>query len=125
MGHAGLPELRGVSAALPSPHICFKGVWTMNDNSPTLEVQDNREEHRFEAKLADGMAIAAYSLGNGIITFTHTEVPQAYEGRGIGTALVEAALADVRKRGLKVVPRCAFFATYFERHPEVRDLLAD
>jgi predicted GNAT family acetyltransferase len=51
-------------------------------------------------------------------------VPPAYEGRGVASELAKAALADARRRGLRVVPRCAFFASYFRRHPEQQDLLA-
>jgi hypothetical protein len=33
-------------------------------------------------------------------------------------------LADARTAGEKVTPRCPFFASHFERHPEDADLLA-
>ena len=55
--------------------------------------------------------------------FTHTEVPEAHEGQGIGTALIEHALASARERGLKVIPICPFFAAYMKKHSEVQDLL--
>jgi len=74
-------------------------------------------------KVASGEAIAAYALHAGKIIFTHTEVPSAYGGRGIGSALVRFALASARTRGLKVVPVCPFVAAYIEKHPEEQDLL--
>lgn len=88
------------------------------------EVTDNRSESRFEMKAEGQTAIAAYRLGEGRIDFTHTEVPPALEGRGIGSALIKGALDQVRGWGLKVVPTCPFVKAYIDRHDEYRDLLA-
>ena len=55
--------------------------------------------------------------------FTHTEVPEGHEGKGIGTMLIRFALDAARERGLKVIPICPFFAAYMQKHPEVQDLL--
>ena len=63
-------------------------------------------------------------FGRGGSRFTHTEVPDALEGRGIGKRLVKAALDDARAQGLKVVPVCPFVKHYIENHPETQDLLA-
>jgi hypothetical protein len=89
-----------------------------------LAVRDNPERHRFEIELGDGAyAIAEYTLPEGKIMFTHTEVPPEHEGQGIGTMLIEAGLAAARERGLKVIPICPFFARYIQRHAQVQDLL--
>ncbi|HET7709649.1 MAG TPA: GNAT family N-acetyltransferase [Sphingomicrobium sp.] len=88
-----------------------------------LRIRDNPDKHRFEADLGDAVAIAEYNLLSKVIMFTHTEVPKAYEGRGIGTRLIEFALAAARERGLKVIPICPFFAAYMKEHREVQDLL--
>ena len=89
-----------------------------------MKVLDNSERHRFEIDLGDGQfAFAEYTLPAGKIMFTHTEVPQSHEGRGIGTVLIEAGLAAARERGLKVIPICPFFAAYMQKHAEVQDLL--
>ena len=91
---------------------------------PKLEIRDNPERHRFEADLGDGsIAFAEYRMQEGKIVFTHTEVPSAHEGQGIGTALIRFALAAARERGLKVVPLCPFFAAYMKKHEEVQDLI--
>jgi len=89
-----------------------------------LVIRDNPERHRFEADLDDGsFAFAEYLLLKGRIIFTHTDVPEAHEGKGLGTALIKAGLAAARERGLKVIPICPFFAAYMRRHEEVQDLL--
>ena len=87
-------------------------------------IRDNPEHHRFEIDLGDGQfAIAEYTLPEGKIMFTHTEVPPGHEGQGLGTALIRAGLASARERGLKVIPICPFFAAYMKSHEEVQDLL--
>lgn len=90
----------------------------------TYAIIDNPQKHRFEADLGDGsLAIAEYDLEPGKIIFTHTEVPAAHGGHGIGTALIRFALKAARERGLLVVPLCPFFAAYIKKHPEEHDLL--
>jgi hypothetical protein len=93
-------------------------------SAPTLTVRDNPERNRFEIDLGDGsIAIAEYTLPAGKIMFTHTEVPEAHEGKGVGTTLIRFALDAARERGLKVIPICPFFAAYMQKHEEVQDLL--
>lgn len=89
-------------------------------------VRDNPARHRFEIDLGDGtFAIAVYILSPGQVRFTHTGVPHAHEGKGLGTLLIKAALASARERGLKVIPSCPFFAAYIRNHPEEQDLLGN
>jgi predicted GNAT family acetyltransferase len=96
----------------------------MPDAASSYAIRDNVEKHRFEIDLGDGsFAIAQYALPKGKIIVTHTEVPPAHEGEGLGTALIKFALASARERGLKVIPICPFFAAYIKKHTEVQDLL--
>ena len=88
------------------------------------EVRNNEAEQRYELEVDGQLALAAYRLSDDRIVFTHTEVPEALEGRGVGSRLIKAALDDVRARGLKAVPACAFVKHYMEKHPEVQDLRA-
>jgi len=93
-------------------------------NAKTHAIVDNGDRRRFEIDLGGGVfAFAEYTLPEGKIIFTHTEVPEAYEGQGIGTALIEHALSSARERSLKVIPICPFFAAYMKKHAEVQDLL--
>lgn len=90
------------------------------------QVRDVPEENRFVA-VVDGEEVgtAAYELGAGVITFTHTVVDDAVEGQGIGSALVRHALDAVGRAGQRRVdPQCPFVAEWIERHPDYRDLLA-
>lgn len=93
--------------------------------SETLQALNNTAKHRFEVSLDDQTAFAEYKLAAGEITLTHTEVPQAFEGRGVGSQLAKAALGYAREHGLKVVPLCPFMAAYITKHPEWHDLVKD
>ncbi len=88
-----------------------------------LELRNNPDEKRYEAQLGEHIAVAAYFPGPSILTFTHTEVPEALEGQGTGSALIRYALEDVRARGLKIAPLCPFVAAFIRRHPEYRELV--
>ena len=88
---------------------------------------DNPEQHRFEIKKAGALAgYAEYNLLKGAILLTHTEVLPAFEGQGIGSKLAKSVLAEVRKRGLNVIPQCTFMAGYIRKHPaEYLDLVQE
>lgn len=80
---------------------------------------DNPELHRYELYVGEELAgQIAYSQRNGAVTLIHTEVDPAFKGRGLGDAIVAAALADLEERGLRMIPVCPFVRSYLERHPE-------
>jgi predicted GNAT family acetyltransferase len=87
------------------------------------EVKDNPEKNQFELIIDGHVALAAYRLKPGVITFTHTEVPKELGGRGIGSQLAKGALDQARARGLKVVPLCPFIKAYIEKNPAYQDLV--
>lgn len=59
----------------------------------------------------------------GAVDFRSTWVPQAARGRGVGEALVHAALEWARAEGLTVIPTCWFVEAVARRHPETAALL--
>jgi uncharacterized protein len=63
--------------------------------------------------------------GSHIIIVDHTLVPKEMGGMGVGKALVQHMVEDVRARGLKVVPLCPFTRAMLEKHPEWQDVLKD
>ncbi|WP_447007603.1 GNAT family N-acetyltransferase [Saccharothrix isguenensis] len=85
-----------------------------------VSVSENPEQSRYEVRLDGELGgVAEYTLADGVITFTHTEV--GIEGEGLGSKLVRHALEDVRAKGLTVVPQCPFVRGYLEKHPELKE----
>jgi predicted GNAT family acetyltransferase len=89
-----------------------------------IQIRDNPEQTRFEAQIGDSIAIAQYRLSGKTMTFTHTEVPEALQGQGVGSSLVKAALEHARTQNYKVGPLCQYVAEYIQRHPEYADLVS-
>jgi len=89
-----------------------------------MTVRDNADELRYEIDEAGEVrGFIQYRRGDGVLTLVHTDVEPKWEGHGVGSALVQGALEDIRARGLKVRPLCPFVAAYIERHPEYGDLV--
>jgi uncharacterized protein len=85
---------------------------------PEVRVVDAPERSRFEAFVDGQLAgFLLYELSPGAITLVHTEVDDAFAGRGVGGRLVAETLRDVRQRGLEVVPRCPFVVRWMRAHP--------
>ena len=91
---------------------------------PTITVTHNPAASRFEADVQGHLALCEYRLRDGVMAFTHTEVPAVLEGQGVAGALVAAALAWCREQGFKAQPLCSYVALYMKRHPETLDLMA-
>ena len=89
------------------------------------ETRHNRDESRYEGWVDGALAgFAAYELDGPRIVFTHTEVDDAYEGTGVGSAIARGALDNVREQGnLRVVSRCAFITSWIDQHPDYQDLV--
>lgn len=87
-------------------------------------MRDNAAESRFEAYVDGELAgFSAYELSDGVITFTHTEIDDAFEGHGVGSTLVRQALDQVRADGeLRVRALCPFVRTWIDKHPDYGDL---
>ncbi|WP_312822900.1 GNAT family N-acetyltransferase [Epilithonimonas sp.] len=61
--------------------------------------------------------------GNDKIIIDHTEVEQAYNGKGVGKAMVYKAVEFARDNNLKIIPLCPFAKATFQKNEEIRDVL--
>jgi uncharacterized protein len=87
------------------------------------EATDNAARHRYEMLVDGETAYVTYVRHGERITLTHTEVPKALAGRGIGSALARSVLDDIRRRGLRVIAECEFMEGFIRRNPAYADLL--
>lgn len=93
--------------------------------APDVEVTDQPQRLRYEITVdGERAGFTQYADHHGVRTFVHTEIDDRFEGMGLASRLIHDALADVRARGMTIVPQCPFVRSYVERHPEVADLLA-
>lgn len=88
-----------------------------------VTVRDNTQRSRFEMDVEGGVAFAAYRADEAVVVVSHTEVPAALHGRGLGSKLVRGMLDLIRASNRKVVPRCGFVAAFIRAHPEYQDLV--
>src|SRR3954471_9097797 len=89
-----------------------------------VSVIDNAEELRYELRL-DGVFVAEirYRSEPGVRVLVDVDLEPRLEGHGLGSRLVEAALDDLRARGLAVVPHAPFVADFIRLRPEYADLV--
>ncbi|MBT2187958.1 GNAT family N-acetyltransferase [Sphingobium nicotianae] len=87
-------------------------------------IRHNEALHRYELEVDGGLVFADYRPQGDKLLIVHTETPPALQGRGLAGQLVKGMLADIRARGLKIVPQCSYIVAYLQRHPEERDLVA-
>jgi NAD+ kinase len=89
-------------------------------------VVDSFEQQRYEVILGGEVAgVLHYRRHGDHVELMHTEIDQAFEGRGLGSRLAAGALEDARRRGTPVVVTCPFVNRFLERHPDYRDVVAD
>lgn len=92
-----------------------------------ITVEDTPKGGRYVARIVGKPeAEMTYSrAGEKILIIDHTGVPDELGGMGVGKALVEYMVHDVRARGLKVIPLCPFTNATLRKHPEWQDILRD
>ncbi|HJS47015.1 MAG TPA: GNAT family N-acetyltransferase [Gemmatimonadales bacterium] len=90
-----------------------------------MEITHDAPRHRFTVQLEGGAGELQYDeLAGGVIDFHHTWVDPAIRKQGTAAELVRAGVAWARSQDRKVEPTCPYVRSWFERHPEERDLLA-
>lgn len=90
-----------------------------------VTVVNNEALHRYEARIGDAVAgYSVYQATTSIVVIEHTEVDPAYEGQGVGSALVAGMLDDIRDKGQhKVLAVCPFVRSWLGKHHDYRELV--
>jgi predicted GNAT family acetyltransferase len=93
----------------------------MTDHTHVL---DNPAHSRYEL-IADGevAGYVQYTDDGQRIVLVHTEVGEAYAGRGYGSRVVRGTLDLIRETGRPMVNECPFITRWVARNPEYADLV--
>ncbi len=93
---------------------------------PEIEVRRSETAGRYEAIVDNAVAgFAEFRTDGEVVILPHTVVDDAYEGQGVGSALVRQTLEDLRARGARIRPTCPFVRSWLDRHPDYTDLVVD
>jgi predicted GNAT family acetyltransferase len=89
------------------------------DADGDTRVELNAERSRYELYVGGELAgFAQYHDSGSRAVFTHSEIDDAFAGRGLGKVLASGALDDAVAREKVIVPRCSFIAAYLRKNPE-------
>jgi predicted GNAT family acetyltransferase len=69
------------------------------------------------------VGLAAFAERDGQRVFRHTEVDEAFGGRGLATVMIGEALAATRADGLRIVAVCPMVAAYVNKHNDFDDIV--
>lgn len=83
-----------------------------------LPLINDKSSRQFEMEVDGRMAKMEYELNGTRMFLTHSSVPKALAGTGVGTALVEKVFAYIEENHLKLVPMCPFVTAHLRKHPE-------
>lgn len=97
----------------------------MAEQREPVEVVRLPAEERFEIRTGGEPAYLSYAEMDGRLYLMHTEVPEAFGGRGLGGELLRAALEHARGAGMQVVAFCPYAKVWLGRHPEYAELVAE
>ncbi|WP_419489255.1 GNAT family N-acetyltransferase [Chryseobacterium bernardetii] len=94
-----------------------------------IEVKQNNDEKHgsFEAFIDGRLAgMMTYTwAGEERFIIDHTEVEEAYNGKGVGKEMLLAAVDFARKNGKKIIPLCPFAKASFQKSEELQDVLVN
>lgn len=85
---------------------------------------NNEKQQQFEFDIDGYTPLIEYVNRDENIFLTHTEVPAAIEGKGVGSQLVEKTLLYIKNKNKHVVPLCPFVSAYIKKHPKWVGLVA-
>jgi NAD+ kinase len=100
------------------------GIGDGTDAAANATVVDNFEQSRYEVLLGGELAgVLYYRRVQGQLELTHTEIDQAFQGRGLAGRLAAGALTDARTRSGRVLVSCPYVTGFVQRHPEYSDVV--
>jgi len=89
----------------------------------SLDIIHDLDAREFLARVDGHRAVLQYELSDGLMSITHTRVPEGARNRGIAAALTRAALDAARAAGWKVKPLCTYAIEFMRTHADYADLV--
>lgn len=74
--------------------------------------------HLFTTEVDGFRAKLEYTLADGVMSITHTGVPQAIGGRGVAADLMRAALRFAGENAWSVNPLCSYAAAFMRKRAQ-------
>ncbi|MBP2188868.1 AhpD family alkylhydroperoxidase [Nocardia goodfellowii] len=91
----------------------------MTDSTPEATVVRNDDKKRYEISYGGKLAgFAEYEERGDETVFTHTEIDDAFSGKGLGKVLAKVAIEDTIALERVIRPLCPFIKAYLDKHPE-------
>lgn len=92
-----------------------------------VKQSNNEKNGNFEAFIDGNHAgLMTYTwAGNERFIIDHTEVEEAYNGKGVGKEMLLAAVDFARKNSKTIIPLCPFAKATFQKHEELQDVLVN
>jgi predicted GNAT family acetyltransferase len=69
------------------------------------------------------VGLAAFADRGRQRVFFHTEVDDAFGGRGLASVLIGEALARTKAEGMRIVPVCPMVIAFVRKHPQDGDVV--
>jgi predicted GNAT family acetyltransferase len=89
-------------------------------------VTDNAGQSRFEVHVGGERAgLVDYHRNGDLLSLTHTEVGDNFQGLGLASTLARFALDSARERGLGVLPSCSYISGWIRKHPDYAELVPE
>lgn len=92
-----------------------------------IQHSNNEKNGSFEAFLDRTHAgLMTYTwAGDDRFIIDHTEVEEAYNGKGVGKEMLMAAIDFARKNNKSIIPLCPFAKATIQKHEELQDVLVN
>lgn len=87
-----------------------------------------RERNRIYSKDDSGELVAEVTfpdVTDNTVAIDHTFVSPALRGGGLASLLLETAYDEIKRQGKKAYARCRYAVSWFAKHADKRDILAD
>ena len=82
------------------------------------------EEHAYAISVdGEEAGFTAYAELPGYRIFFHTEVDDEFEGQGLASRLVHAAISETRDAGLRVMATCPYWKKWLTSHHDFDDIV--